>query len=103
MRFLFNLLLLLLLAVVLGVWVLLPWPGAVLLALAIAAWLPFTRRGRPAGWVPRGGIRALRRGIGRSAAIGGGVAGVVGVFLALLAMAEGYRETRKKPGSADTA
>ena len=32
-----------------------------------------------------------------------GIAGVVGVLVALLAMAEGYSETLKKTGSADTA
>ena len=32
-----------------------------------------------------------------------GIAGVVGVLVALLAMAEGYSETLKKTGSVDTA
>ena len=46
MAFLRNLLLILLLVVVLAVWVMLPWPGAIALAVLIAAWLLLTRRGR---------------------------------------------------------
>src|SRR5216110_1691609 len=86
MAFLRNLLLLLLLIVVMAVWVMLPWPGALLLAVLLAAWLVLTRRGRQASSVASVGIT-----------------GVVGVLVALLAMAEGYSETLRKTGSADTA
>jgi putative ABC transport system permease protein len=103
MRYLMNLLLLVLVIVVLAVWVMLPWPGAVLLAVLIAAWLLFTRRGRQAASVANVGISTLRQRLGSSAVIVVGIAGVVGVLVALLAMAEGYSETLKKTGSADTA
>jgi putative ABC transport system permease protein len=103
MRFLFNLLLVVVLAVVLAVWVMLPWPGALLLAVLLALWMLFTRRGRQAGSVANVGISTLRQRLGSSAVIVVGIAGVVGVLVAMLAMAEGYSETLRKTGSNDTA
>jgi len=103
MRFLANLGLFLLLLVVLAVWVMLPWPGAIVLVLLIAAWLALTRRGRQAASVANVGLSTLRQRIGASAVIVIGIAGVVGVLVALLAMAEGYSQTLRATGSADTA
>ena len=103
MRILSSLLLLALLAVVLAVWVMLPWPGAIVLAALIAAWLVFTRRGRQAASVASVGISTLRQRLGASAVIVVGIAGVVAVLVALLAMAEGYSETLRKTGGVDTA
>jgi len=90
MAFLRNFLLILLLVVVLAVWVMLPWPGAIALAVLIAAWLLLTRRGRQTSSVASVGISTLRQRLGASAVIVVGIAGVVGVLVALLAMAEGY-------------
>jgi putative ABC transport system permease protein len=103
MAFLRNLLLLLVLVVFLSVWVMLPWPGAVVLALLLAGWLLLTRRGRQAMSVASVGISTLTQRLGSSAVIVVGIAGVVGVLVALLAMAEGYSETLRATGSADTA
>src|SRR5664280_2140738 len=103
MRFLINFLLIVFLIVVLGVWVMLPWPGAILLAVLFAAWMAFTRRGRQAASVTSVGISTLRQRLGSSAVIVVGIAGVVGVLVALLSMAEGYAETLRNTGSADTA
>ena len=103
MAFLRNLLLILLLVVVLAVWVMLPWPGAIALAVLIAAWLLLTRRGRQTSSVASVGISTLRQRLGASAVIVVGIAGVVGVLVALLAMAEGYSQTLRNSGSADTA
>jgi len=103
MRFLANLGLFLLLLVVLAVWVMLPSPGAIVLVLLIAAWLALTRRGRQAASVANVGLSTLRQRIGASAVIVIGIAGVVGVLVALLAMAEGYSQTLRATGSADTA
>ena len=102
MRFLMNVLLLVLLVAVLAVWVMLPWPGAVVLAVLIAAWLLLTRRGRQAASVANVGISTLKQRLGSSAVIVVGIAGVVGVLVALLAMAEGYSQTLRATGSADT-
>ncbi len=103
MAFLRNLGLLVLLGAVLAVWVMLPWPAAVLLAALLAAWLALTRRGRQASSVASVGISTLGQRLGSSAVIVVGIAGVVGVLVALLAMAEGYSQTLRKTGSADTA
>jgi putative ABC transport system permease protein len=103
MNFLINLLLLLLIVAVLVAWIVLPWQGAVLLAVLFAAWLFATRRGRQTLSVASVGISTLGQRLGSSAVIVIGIAGVVGVLVALLAMGEGYAETLRKTGSADTA
>ena len=103
MAFLMNFLLVLLLVAVLAAWVVLPWPGAIALAVILLLWLLFTRRGRQAGSVANVGISTLGQRLGSSAVIVVGIAGVVGVLVALLAMAEGYSQTLRNTGSADTA
>lgn len=103
MKFLVNLLIVVLLVTVLGAWVMLPWPGAVALALLLAGWMLFTRRGQQAASVAGVGISTLRQRLGSSAVIVVGIAGVVGVLVALLAMAEGYSQTVRGTGSTDTA
>jgi putative ABC transport system permease protein len=103
MRFLMNFLLLLFLAAALAIWVMLPWQGALALAVLFAAWLLLTRRGGQASSVANIGISTLPQRLGSSAVIVIGIAGVVGVLVALLSMAEGYSETLRNTGSADTA
>jgi putative ABC transport system permease protein len=100
---LFNLLLLVVLVAVLAAWIFLPWYGALALAVVFAAWMLLTRRGQQAGSVTSVGISTLRQRIGSSAVIVVGIAGVVGVLVALLAMAEGYGQTLRNTGSLDTA
>jgi len=102
-RWLMNVLLFVFLLVVMAVWVMLPWYAAVVLAVLLAAWLLFTRRGRQALSVANVGISTLGQRLGSAAVIVVGIAGVVGVLVALLSMAEGYAETLRKTGSADTA
>jgi putative ABC transport system permease protein len=103
MKIWMSFLLILLLAVVLAAWVALPWQGALAVALLFAAWLALTRSGRRALSVASVGISTLGQRLGSSAVIVVGIAGVVGVLVALLAMAEGYAETLRKTGSQDTA
>ncbi|MET0330805.1 MAG: ABC transporter permease [Dyella sp.] len=103
MRVVINIGLVLLLAVVLVAWVMLPWQGALVLALALAVWMGMTRRGRQAASVTLVGISTLRQRLGSVSVIVIGIAGVVGVLVALLAMGEGYSQTLRKTGSADTA
>jgi len=102
-RWLMNVLLFVFLLVVLAAWVMLPWPAAVVLALLLAAWLLLTRRGSQTRSVASVGISTLSQRLGASAVIVVGIAGVVGVLVALLAMAEGYAETLRKTGGTDTA
>ena len=102
MTFLRNLLLLVALGVALAIWVKLPWQGVLALAVAFALWMAFTRRGRQAASVTGVGISTLRQRLGSAAVIVIGIAGVVGVLVALLAMGEGYSQTLRSTGSADT-
>ncbi|WP_225737127.1 ABC transporter permease [Dyella acidiphila] len=103
MNFLFNLGLVVVLAILLAAWVVLPWQAVLVLVLVFACWMLFTRRGRQAGSVTMVGVSTLRQRLGSSSVVIIGIAGVVGVLVALLAMGEGYAETLRKTGSADTA
>ncbi|GLQ96888.1 membrane protein [Dyella mobilis] len=103
MRFLFNLFVLLILIVALLVWANLPWYGVLALALVFVGWMAFFRRGRQAASVTGVGISTLKQRLGSSSVVVIGIAGVVGVLVALLAMGEGYSETLRKTGSEDTA
>ncbi|HUX72654.1 MAG TPA: ABC transporter permease [Steroidobacteraceae bacterium] len=102
-NFLLNVALVIGLAATLLVWVKLPWYGAVAAAALFALWMILSRRGRQAASVTAVGVSTLRQRLGSSAVIVIGIAGVVGVLVALLAMGEGYSETLRKTGSADTA
>jgi putative ABC transport system permease protein len=91
------------LVVTLGIWVRLPWPAVLGLAVLFALWMALTRQGRQASSVTAVGVSTLRQRLGSSSVIVIGIAGVVGVLVALLAMGEGYSETLRRTGSTDTA
>lgn len=97
--------LLLALVVVLGIvaWLVLPWYVLLAIAVLFGAWMALTRRGRQASSVTQVGLSTLRQRIGASSVVVVGIAGVVAVLVAMLAMAEGYKETLRKSGSEDTA
>ncbi len=76
---------------------------ALLSTALLALWMLLTRQGRQAMSVTAVGISTLRQRLGMSSVIVIGIAGVVAVLVALLAMGDGYRETLSKTGSADTA
>jgi putative ABC transport system permease protein len=103
MNFLINLGMFVLLVALLAAWVALPWYGALALAVLVALWLVLTRGGRRAASVAGVGISTLRDRLGSSAVIVIGIAGVVGVLVALLAMAEGYAQTVRGTGNTETA
>jgi len=103
MNFLFNLGLIVALAVFLFAWALLPWQAVLVLAVVFALWMALTRRGRQAASVTMVGVSTLRQRLGSSSVVIIGIAGVVGVLVALLAMGDGYAETLRKTGSEDTA
>ena len=81
----FNLLSIVALAAGLAVWIVLPWYAVLALAAA------------------RVGIASLPQRWGASSVIVIGIAGVVGVLVAMLAMGEGFSATLKQTGSDDTA
>ena len=80
-------------------------PGAVLAALALlfALAIAFTRRGaqiRSIAWM---GLATIPQRLGSSAVVVVGIAGVVAVLVALLAMAAGFESTLRQTGDDDTA
>ena len=102
-KFLINLGLMLLVVAALRIWTVRPWTGAVALAVALALWMALTRTGRQAGSVTAVGIGTLRQRLGSSSVIVIGIAGVVGVLVALLAMGQGFQATLQSGGRDDTA
>lgn len=84
-------------------WVALPWPALLGLGLLLALWMALTRTGRQAASVAYVGIATLPQRLGASSVVVVGIAGVVGVLMALLAMAEGYRHTLASSGDENTA
>ena len=95
--------LVLLLVAFLAAWILLPWPALLALAAAFALWMVLTHSGRQAASVTGVGVSTLGQRLGASSVIVVGIAGVVGVLVALLAMAEGYRHTVSSSGDEETA
>jgi len=102
-RFLINFGLVVLAVVALAIWVKLPWIGALILAVLFALWMALTRSGRQAASVTKVGIGTLQDRLGSSLVIVIGIAGVVGVLVALLAMGEGLQATLNSGGRNDTA
>jgi putative ABC transport system permease protein len=102
-NFLISLGLLVILVVALGIWVKLTWPLVLAAAVLFALWMALTRQGRQSASVTAVGVSTLRQRLGSSSVIVIGIAGVVGVLVALLAMGEGYGETLRKTGNTETA
>jgi putative ABC transport system permease protein len=100
---LWNLLSVLALLAGLALWIMLPWYGVLAVAVAVALWLALTRAGRLALAATRIGISSLPQRWGASSVIVIGIAGVVGVLVAMLAMGEGFKATLDRTGSEDTA
>ncbi|MDE2347929.1 MAG: ABC transporter permease [Gammaproteobacteria bacterium] len=100
---LLNLAVILALAAALAVWIATPWVGAFGALVLLGAWMLLTRRGRQAASVTAIGLGTLRDRLGSAAVVVVGIAGVVGVLVALLAMGEGYRDTLRRTGDTDTA
>ena len=102
-KWLWNALSVLLMIVGLVVWIVLPWYGVAAIAALTALWLLLTRSGRLALAATRIGIASLPQRWGASSVIIVGIAGVVGVLVAMLAMGEGFSATLQQTGSDDTA
>ena len=87
----------------LAAWIKLPWYAVLGLAVAFALWLLLTRGGRLALAAAGIGIAGLPQRWGASLVIVVGIAGVVAVLVAMLAMGEGFKATLDQTGSDDTA
>ncbi|RDZ27335.1 ABC transporter permease [Lysobacter silvisoli] len=103
MKFLINFGIVLLLLASLAVWVMLPWYAVAAIAVALLLWLFLTKRGQQTLAVAGVGIAGLPQRWGASSVIVIGIAGVVGVLVAMLAMGEGFQNTLKQTGGKDTA
>jgi len=103
MNFLIHVLTLVLIVVAMIVLIYLPWTALLALAVLLAAWMAFTRTGRQAWSVTKVGIATIPQRLGSSSVIVIGIAGVVGVLVALLAMGEGFRQTLQQTGDTETA
>lgn len=93
----------LLLAIALAGWIVLPWWGVLIVAALAAIWLAATQGGRLALAAANIGISSLPQRWGASAVIVIGIAGVVAVLVAMLAMGEGFAATLKGTGNDTTA
>ncbi|KAF1003718.1 MAG: Macrolide export ATP-binding/permease protein MacB [Luteibacter sp.] len=102
-RFGIGVLMLLVVAVFLVVWIALPWQGVLAIALVLALWMGLTRRGRQTWQVTRVGLATVTQRLGSSSVVVVGIAGVVGVLVAMLAMGEGFSETLRATGNDRTA
>lgn len=69
----------------------------------LAVWMALTRTGRQAASVAYIGMATIPQRLGPSAVVVVGIAGVVGVLVALLAMGAGFEATLKQTGTDDTA
>ncbi len=103
MRFLVNVMMVVVVAAVVALLVKLPWQVLLLFVILFAAWMALTRTGRQASSITGIGVSTLAQRAGSSAVIVIGIAGVVAVLVAMLAMADGYRETLRRTGDTETA
>ncbi|WP_296806509.1 ABC transporter permease [Thiocapsa sp.] len=85
-----------------GIWILAP-TLVIALALVFVGWLALTRTGRQALAVARVGLSTVPERLGATSVVVVGIAGVVGVLVALQAMAAGFEATLTGAGSDDTA
>ncbi len=83
--------------------VLAPWWLLLGLVVALALWMLVTRVGRQAWSVTEVGLATIPQRIGASSVVVVGIAGVVAVLVALLAMASGFELALRQGGTDDTA
>jgi putative ABC transport system permease protein len=79
-----------------------PWWLLLALVAALAAWMAFTRIGRQSWSVTQVGIATIPQRLGSSSVVVVGIAGVVGVLVALLAMGAGFAATLQETGTDDS-
>lgn len=73
------------------------------IAVLLALWMAFTRVGQQTWSVTKVGLATIPQRLGSSSVVVVGIAGVVGVLVALLAMAAGFQATLRETGTDDTA
>lgn len=103
MKFLIGLLVFLVVIAGVILFLNLSWIALLVVMTVLGLWMLLTRRGRQAASVTGIGVSTLPQRLGSSSVIVIGIAGVVGVLVAMLAMANGYRATLNNTGGEDTA
>ncbi len=102
-RFLFGVALpLLIVLVALALLTVAPWWALLVLIVLLAAWMVLTRAGQQSWSVTEVGIATIPQRLGSSSVVVVGIAGVVGVLVALLSMATGFEATLRETGTDDT-
>ncbi|HZO22484.1 MAG TPA: ABC transporter permease [Steroidobacteraceae bacterium] len=81
----------------------LPWWLLAIFVVLLGCWMAFTRTGTQTWSVTQVGIATIPQRLGSSAVVVVGIAGVVGVLVALLAMGAGFAATLRQTGADDTA
>jgi putative ABC transport system permease protein len=79
-----------------------PWWVVLAILVLLALWMALTRIGQQAWSVTRVGIATIPQRLGSSSVVVVGIAGVVGVLVALLSMAAGFQTTLRETGTEDT-
>lgn len=80
-----------------------PWWGDALAVALLVAWLALTRAGHQAWSVTEVGMATVPQRLGAASVVVVGIAGVVGVLVALFSMAQGFQSTLVETGNDDTA
>ncbi|MGH8122229.1 MAG: ABC transporter permease, partial [Rudaea sp.] len=102
-NFLINFATLIVIAICVFVLAKLPLVALLALLVVLALWMAFTRAGQQAWSVTEVGIATIPQRLGSSSVIVVGIAGVVGVLVALLAMGQGFKQTLSQTGDEMTA
>lgn len=102
-KLLINAALVVLVVLAMAAWLRMSWLVATGLTVVLALWMRFAHAGRQASSVTAVGISTMGQRIGSSLVVVIGIASVVGVLVALLAMAAGFQATLEASGSDQTA
>lgn len=76
---------------------------SLVIVILLASWMALTRVGQQTWSVTKVGVATIPQRLGACAVVMVGIAGVVGVLVAILAMGAGFERTLKQTGSDDTA
>ena len=79
-----------------------PWWLILAMLVLLVLWMALTRVGQQAWSVTKVGIATIPQRLGSSSVVVVGIAGVVGVLVALLSMAAGFESTLRETGTDDT-
>jgi putative ABC transport system permease protein len=94
---------LLVIALAVALLVFCPWWALLGFLLLLVVWLALSRTGRQTWSVTQVGLATIPQRLGAASVVILGIAGVVGVLIAILAMALGFEATLRQTGDDSTA